>query len=109
MHTCIHTYILYIYDRTVYAHKSMIASFIFASNDSNDSVYARLHVHVHTSIACVTYIHIYISEYEELCVNLAEDSERLFYLRNLLESRRKSCALFDTNRVRAIDTYIHAY
>jgi len=38
------------------------------------------------------------AEYEELCVSLAEDSDRLFQLRTTLEARRNSCALFDSQR-----------
>ena len=45
------------------------------------------------------YIIIYIhADYEELGVALAEDSDRLYSLRQALENRRLSCAAFDTAR-----------
>jgi protein O-GlcNAc transferase len=42
---------------------------------------------------CDTYV-----AYEELAVNLAEDSERLFAMRRHLESVRNNCAAYDTRR-----------
>lgn len=39
-----------------------------------------------------------LAEYEELAVNLAEDSEKLFSMRTHLENSRRSCAAFDTKR-----------
>jgi hypothetical protein len=38
------------------------------------------------------------SQYEELAVALAEDSDRLYSFRQNLENRRNSCAAFDTPR-----------
>ena len=44
-------------------------------------------------------------DYEELGVALAEDSDRLYSLRQQLEGRRNSCAAFDTARwVRNMET-----
>lgn len=46
-----------------------------------------------------------MSDYEELAVALATDSERLFAIRTRLENSRDSCALFDTERwVRNFET-----
>lgn len=46
-----------------------------------------------------------IIEYEELGVALAEDSDRLYSLRQSLENRRNNCAAFDTARwVRNLET-----
>lgn len=56
----------------------------------------------------MTFAHttVYIcADYEELGVALAEDSDRLYSLRQALETRRSSCAAFDTARwVRNLET-----
>jgi hypothetical protein len=45
------------------------------------------------------------TDYEELAVALAEDSDRLYSMRQQLENRRLNCAAFDTARwVRNMET-----